>query len=97
MWVLMINIWEGRVSVGYIYLSDLCQACGVSHSQPVVTSCCNQSSPACLPNTTQSLQTNMMANISPRAKLNYDSDTFSLDFNVDDYSPEVDIEYRYIN
>ena len=58
---------------------------------PVVTS------PAWPPNTTQSLQTNMMANISPRAKLNYDSDTFSLDFNVDDYSPEVDIEYRYIN
>ena len=42
-------------------------------------------------NTTQSLQTNMMANISPRAKLNYDSDTFSLDFNVDEYSPEVEI------
>ena len=30
-----------------------------------------------------------MANISPRAKLNYDSDTFSVDFNVAEYSPEV--------
>jgi len=29
-----------------------------------------------------------MANISPRAKLNYDSDTFSVDFNVAEYSPE---------
>ena len=44
-----------------------------------------------LPNTTQSLQTNMMANISPRTQLNYDSDTFSLDFNVEEYSPEVEI------
>ena len=39
----------------------------------------------------QSLQSNAMANISPRAKLNYDSDTFSVDFNVEEYSPEVDI------
>lgn len=29
-----------------------------------------------------------MTNISPRAKMNYDSDTFSVDFNVAEYSPE---------
>ena len=78
-------------SVDYLYLT-----CGRLASQaeslPAVTSPVRS---AWLPNTSQSLKTITMANISPRAKLKYDSDTFSLDFNVDEYSPEVGILQHY--